>query len=183
MAKLPETSPAAGLLPLSHGGLTLSEGPARRMWMVQPYPGREAGLDAALRDAHGIGFPDANRSTGQRGGRLIWAGRAQALWIGTADPAPGLAQHAALTDQSDAWAFLKLEGAGAEAALARLTPLDLHPGVFKRGHAARAPLGHMSAIVHRRSAALEIFVFRSMARTAVHEIGVAMRSLAARAAV
>lgn len=181
MASLPARSAAEGLLPVRHGGLTLTEAPARRIWLIAPYPGREDALDAALRDAHGLGFPAPNRSTGREGMRLVWSGRAQAMLLADTDPAPGLAQHAALTDLSDGWAVLRLEGAGIESALARLTPLDMHPGVFKRGHTARSPLGHMQAVFTRLGSAIEVMVFRSMTRTAVHEIETAMRSLAARA--
>lgn len=95
-----------------------------------------------------------------------------------------LARHAALTDQSDGWAVFSLQGQGVEDVLARLTPLDLNRGVFKRGHAARSLLGHMSAIFLRTGEnAFQIMVFRSMARTAVHELEVAMKAVAARAAL
>ena len=80
--------------------------------------------------------------------------------------------------------MLRLEGAGVEEVLARLTPLDLNPGMFKRGHAARSLLGHMNMVIARVGAeAFEIMVFRSMTKTAVHELEEAMKSIAARAAL
>jgi len=95
-----------------------------------------------------------------------------------------VARHAALTDQSDAWAVFSLQGHGVEDVLARLTPLDLNRAVFKRGHAARSLLGHMSAVILRTGEnTFEIMVFRSMARTAVHELETAMRAVAARDAL
>lgn len=113
---------------------------------------------------------------------MVWTGRNQAFVIG--DPPDGLDRHAVTTDQSDGWAILLLGGRHAEAALARLIPLDLRADVFPVGHAARAPLNHMSAIVMRTGAqAFEILVFRSMARTAWHEIEEALGALAARAAL
>ena len=66
--------------------------------------------------------------------------------------------------------------------LARLVPVDL--AGLARGQVARSLLGHMMALLRRTGAQeLEVWVFRSMAATAVHEIGTAMRSLAARAAL
>lgn len=65
----------------------------------------------------------------------------------------------------------------------RLVPLDLRPAAFPVGRAVRAPLGHMSAILIREpSDSILVLTFRSMARTAWHEIEVAMHSVAARAA-
>ena len=66
--------------------------------------------------------------------------------------------------------------------LARLVPLDLRPASFADGAAARSLLGHMSLAIRRTGAAgFELLVFRSMAATAVHEIGAAMTSVAAQA--
>ena len=85
-----------------------------------------------------------------------------------------------MTDQSDGWAVMRLEGAGARDVLARLCPLDLRAPVFKRGHTARSLLGHMNASITRVGVnAFEIMVFRSMANTAVHELNEAMKSVAA----
>jgi heterotetrameric sarcosine oxidase gamma subunit len=67
--------------------------------------------------------------------------------------------------------------------LARLVPLDLRPAAFAVGMALRAPLNHLSAVLIRESAdSILILIFRSMARTAWHEVETAMRSVAARAA-
>ncbi len=111
---------------------------------------------------------------------MVWAGCGQALWIGTRAPDPKRAATAALTDQSDAWTVVRREGAGADDALARLTPLDLREGHFKRGHTARTLVGHMTAQITRTTKGFEIMVFRSMAGTLVHELHVAMQSVAAR---
>ena len=98
--------------------------------------------------------------------------------------APDLTGIAATTDQSGGWATLRLTGPAGAAALARLVPVDLSAAAFPLGHAARAPLGHMQAVLMRPAAdVVEVMVFRSMARTAWHEIEVALRALAARAAL
>ena len=177
MARLSERSAAAELLPLTAGSLTLAEAPARRIWSHAPDPGRER----ALHDALPQGFPAPNRSLGKEGARWLWSGRSQALWIGDADPDPSLSAHAALTDQTDAWCVVRLEGVGSEDVLARLCPLDLRVAQFKRGHTARSLIGHMTAQITRLPRGFEMMVFRSMAGTVVHDVHTAMVSVSARA--
>ena len=183
MVKLIAKTPAEGLLPLEINGLHLSEVVPEAVTSIMPYAGQEAAASALLQSLLGLDLPGPNRATGRAGARAVWSGRGQALLVGKAVDGT-LARHAALTDQSDGWAIFSLQGQGVEDVLARLTPLDLNRGVFKRGHAARSLLGHMSAILSRTGEnTFEIMVFRSMARTAVHELEVAMKAVAARAAL
>lgn len=183
MVKLVAKSPCEGILPFEINGLNLTELARGRITSVAPYAGQEAAASGALKSLIGAELPAPNRSTGREGARVVWTGAGQAMVIGTAVD-PSLAQHAALTDQSDAWVTFRLQGQGVENVLARLTPLDLNPGVFKKGHAARSQLGHMNAVFLKVAAdAFEIMIFRSMARTAVHEIETTMRAVAARTAL
>lgn len=177
MASLVEMTPCRGMEPVTIGGLTLSEVLPGRITSLSPL--KDAAPDA-LKQAHGMGFPAPNRATGKAGARAVWTGRNQAMLIGPA-PDPALMADFVLTDQSDAWAVLRLEGAGWRDVLARLTPLDLREGQFKRGHTARSQLGHMNMSLTRAGAeVVEIMVFRSMAETAVHELTQAMIGVAAR---
>jgi sarcosine oxidase subunit gamma len=170
------TSPAAGLLPLHHGTVVLSEAEPSRITSVAPFAGKEKTVSAALTKAIGAGFPAPNRMTGSAGARIVWTGPGQAMVLG---PEIAVGQ-AALTDQSDAWAWLVLEGSDAREVLARLTPVDLRDRVFEVGHAARTLLFHMTATLMRTGPERwEILVFRSMAKTAVHDLQEAMRSVAA----
>ena len=183
MVKLVEKTPADGLLPIEINGLKLSEAVPDAITAIMPYDGQESAASDLLNATAGMAFPGPNRSTGGQGARAVWTGRGQAMVLGGPVDS-SLARHAALSDQSDAWAVLRLEGQGVEDVLARLTPLDLNPGVFKRGHAARSLLGHMTAVyVKTASDAFEIMVFRSMARSAVHELETVMKGVAARAAL
>lgn len=126
----------------------------------------------------GMGFPSPNRTTGKEGARCIWAGQGQAFLLG---PAPGVIRGAAISDQSDAWAVMRLQGVDAEQVLARLVPVNLTAGSFRRGHTVRTMINHMSASITRTGVdTFDIMVFRSMAATAVHELAEAMKSLAAR---
>lgn len=183
MVKLVAKTPAEGILPIEVNGLSLSEVVPELITSVMPYDGQKAAASDLLKATAGLDLPGPNRTTGQDGARAVWTGRGQAMVLG-APVDPSLARHAALTDQSDAWAVFRLEGQGVEDVLARLTPLDLNPGLFKRGHAARSLLGHMTAVfVKPADGVFEILVFRSMARSAVHELETAMKAVAARAAI
>lgn len=180
MAELIAKSPCAGLLPLTVGGLTLSEETPAAMTSVAPYQGQMDDLGAAMKAAHGMGFPAPGRSTGKAGNRAIWFSRDMALLMGPAADA-SLADHAALTDQSDGWAVVRLEGEQAAEVLARLTPADLRPSVFKRGHTARSEVAHMmGSITKIGDSAFVVMVFRSMAQTLVHDLKTAMEAVAAR---
>lgn len=169
VADLISRSAAHGLLPIGIGSVTLSEleGP---ITSVAPFRGKAKAVKETLG-----GWPAPNRSKGA----VVWSGRNEAFVLGNCPDLTGLA---ATTDQTDAWAHLLLEGADMAQVLARLCPLDLNPSVMKNGHAARSLLGHMNALYWRRGKAkMEIFVFRSMARTAIHELERAMTGIAARA--
>lgn len=169
-----------GLLPLTAGTVTLSEEPFAPLTSLMPYKGRDKDLSAALEAAHGVKLPGVNRSASKAGTSVIWFGRGQYLLIG-AEPGAALADHAAVVDQTDAWARVRLDGAGAEAVLARLVPVDLRAAVFKRGHTLRSPLQHMMASVTRTGVnAFSVMVFRSMAGTLVHDLKTAMEGVAAR---
>ncbi len=171
----------AGRAALTLAGVTLAEADLGQITSVAPFMGQDKALAGALK-ALGLSFPAPNQVSSKGGVRLVWTGRDQAFLIGAAPQ--GLDGLAALTDQSDGWAALRLDGPGAGDVLARLYPLDLRAAAFPVGRVARAPLNHMSSILMRPGPqSFEMLVFRSMARTAWHEAEVAMRALAARAAL
>ncbi|MGB5556775.1 MAG: sarcosine oxidase subunit gamma [Paracoccaceae bacterium] len=177
MANLIAKTACAGLLPISAGTCALTEMTPEAITSIAPAKGQQRLVSEALKKAYGVAFPAANRATGKQGARVIWSGAGQAFVVG---PAPKPIKAAAVTDQSDAWAVMRLEGADAEAVLARLLPIDLRAASFKRGHTARTMLFHMSCSITRVGAnVFDIMVFRSMAKTAVHELSTAMRSIAA----
>ncbi len=67
--------------------------------------------------------------------------------------------------------------------LARLVPLDLAGAAFPAGTAARSLLRHVPLLIVAGEAGFELLVPRSYARTAVEELGAAMRGVEARAAL
>ncbi len=180
MTDLKATSPCAGLAPTTIGRCTLSEVEQRTMTSIAPFRGAEAQVDALLKAGSGLGWPELNSSLMSDTARISWFSRGQAILIGVAAD-PALGAHAALTDQSDAWAVVRLEGEAAEAVLARHVPVDLRLQSFGIGATARTELAHMMASVTRVGpSAFEVMVFRSMARTLMHDLKSAMEAVAAR---
>lgn len=142
---------------------------------ILPWPGRAAAVDAALK-ARGLGFPAPGTSLEVADARILWAGRETAFLIGM--PPPALAD-AAVIDLTDGWVGLGLSGAGSEAVLARLVPIDLRPGSFAGGAVARTLLGHVQILIQRRGNGFELMMMRSYLQSARHEVAGAMRRLAA----
>ena len=177
MANLIPKTPLAGQVALSVGGVTLFEAPLASMQSLAVVRGQEKALGKALK-AMGLPLPAPNSCFQKDGSLIVWTGRDQAFLLGAE---PVALSGAVMTDQSDGWARLRLEGPGAGDVLMRLVPLDLRSTA--PGWAARAPLNHMQAILLCAGAGqIDILVFRSMAQTAWHELASAMQMLAARAA-
>lgn len=169
-----------GRAPLDIGGTVLMELDAGAIASIQPYPSQDKAVAKVLKPL-GFAFPAVNSFAAREGALIVWSGREQALLIGAECPDFGSA--AAVTDQSGAWVTLSLAGPAAEAALARYVPMDLRLSAFPVGAAARTPLYHMSMVLLREAEdGFRLMLFRSMARTAWHEIEVALKTLAARAA-
>lgn len=183
MVNLIAKTPCEGLLPLSHGGVELAEAAPDRVTSVMPYVGRDGAASEQLSQAHGLSFPAPGRVSEAGGMRAIWSGAGQALVLG-GEVEASLAQSAALTDQSDGWAVLRLSGEGVEDVMARLTPIDLNAAVFKPGHTARSLIAHANAVITRLERdCFELMVMRSMAAWVVHEVAGAMQRAAAKAAL
>lgn len=182
MAKLITKSATEDRLPLTVGRLTLADATPKRLTAIAPWPGSVAAAGEVLQGI-GLGWPAPDRAVGGPKGWALWSGRDQAFLADLAPPA-ALNKLAAVTDLADAWVALKLTGPDAEAVLARLVAVDLSARAFPEGATARTGLGHMMALLHRSSPrSFTIYVFRSMAGSAIHEVEVAMNALASRAAV
>ena len=169
-----------GRKPLVIAGTTLSQVDPGAVTSIAPFPGQDKAVAKALKPL-GISFPDVNRFTEKGDARIVWTGRDQAFLIGA--PCPDMGAAAAVTDQSGGWVTLSLAGPEAEVALMRYVPMDLRLAAFPVGTAVRTPFYHMAMVLMRVSdQGFQMMLFRSMARTAWHEIEVALRTLAARAA-
>ena len=176
-----------GLLPLQIGELNLREVLPEYVTVLAPFKGQQHAVSAALKKAHGIELPAVNRAVGKEALRVVWFSQGKWAVLGPDLGVKfkfGISKMAALLDQSDAWAVVRLDGAAAEQVLARLVPVDLRQPVFKRGHTLRTDLSHMMASITRiGDKSFQIMVFRSMAETLLHELQTAMENVTARQAV
>ncbi len=162
------------------GGVTLAEVQVGPITSIAVLPGGTKAVAKGLRPL-GLSMPEPNSFHERKGARIVWTGREQAFLIGVDCPA---LEGAAVTDQSDGWTVLALSGPAAVDVLARLVPTDLRLGACPVGRALRTGVNHMNAVILRTGDyAFEIMVFRSMARTAWHELETATHMVAARAGV
>ena len=179
MPELIAKTALAGRAPLVRGATTLAEVDLGAVTSIALFPGQEKAANKALKPL-GLAMPAPNSMAVKDDAMIVWTGREQAFLIGV--DAPDLGAAAAVTDQSGGWAALRLTGPASADALMRYVPLDLRLQSFPVGRAVRAPLYHMNAVLWRGAEdSLTVMVFRSMARTAWHEIDEALVSLAARA--
>ena len=131
---------------------------------------RAAELDGLLSALVGIAPPRAPKTASGRDAALVWAGPHQWLCV-SARPdlvprlAAGLAGPAAVSDQSDARAVLRVSGPRIREVLAKGCPIDLHPRAFAPGDAALTAIAHIGVHIWQIDAVstYEAAVFRSMA--------------------
>lgn len=181
MPELIAKSALTGQAPLTLAATTLAEAAPGPITSIAPFAGQDKAVAKALKSL-GLVFPKPNRFSAKGPATLAWTSRDQAFLIGV--PVPADLTGAALADQTGGWVSLTLQGPNAAAALMRLVPLDLRAAAFGVGSCVRAPLNHMSMVLLRTGPdAFLILTFRSMARTAWHEIESALKTLAARAAL
>ncbi len=97
------------------------------------------------------------------------------------EPSAQLLLYAAVTDVSDVWCIVDISGPEVRDVLERVTPLDMRIESFKTGMTQRSMLMHMQASISCLGKShFRLMVFRSMALTVVHDLAVAMESVAAR---
>jgi len=160
VAKLIAKTPCDGVLPLKIGTLTLEEVVIDKAVSVAPFKGQEKTVAAAMP----VAFPKPNRVSGTDP-RAIWIGPGQALLIGgEVSDVP-----AAVVDQTDGIAVVRISGAQVKDVLARQVPVDV--AAMKPGHTARTLIGHMTGSVTCVGRdKFELIVMRSMAGTLVHDL-------------
>jgi heterotetrameric sarcosine oxidase gamma subunit len=162
---------------LQLGTVTLAEADVGPITSIAVYPGGEKAVAKTLKGL-GLAMPAPSTFMEKKGVRIVWTGRDQAFLIGIAPPE---IEGAALTDQTDGWSTLALSGAGVVDVLSRLVPVDLRLAAAPVGTALRTQVNHMNALILRTGDhAFDIMVFRSMSRTAWHEMETTMSMVFAR---
>jgi sarcosine oxidase subunit gamma len=163
---------------LQLGTVTLAETDVGPITSIALFPGGAKSVAKGLKTI-GLEMPSPSTFIEKNGARIVWTGRDQAFLLGVAPPP---IEGAALTDQSDGWTTLSLSGAGVTDVLARLVPVDLRLSACPVGTALRTQVNHMNAVILRAGDhAFDIMVFRSMSRTAWHELEATMSMVLARA--
>lgn len=155
----------AGIVVTGLGGFGLAS--------VIAAPGGSAALSRTFETRLGLALPTAPRIVRGPAHDAIWAGPDQ--WLLRAASRDGfaglldeLSAHAALSDQSDARAALRITGPRVRDVLAKGVMLDMHPDVFTVGDAALTNVAYIGIHLWRledtsEGPAFEITVPRSMA--------------------
>ena len=133
--------------------------------------GGEAALLALARARYDLDLPMAPCVARNATHAFVWAGPGQ--WLLVAEQREGLAELselAAVSDQSDARAALRLSGPKVRDMLAKGCMIDLHPAAFPPGAAAMTSVAHIGVHLWRVDAGadggdamFDILVGRSMA--------------------
>ena len=167
--KLLEKSAAEGLLPIKVSNTSIVEVDDLILTSITPLKNKADKLADLLKKSHGLSLPNKGRSTGREGGRALWFGQ-HTLLVGP-KPDGKLSKFGILTDQSDAWVTLRMNGDLIEDALMGLCPVDLRMKEFKRGNVVRTSLQHVNVTLHRIGPnTIDLYGFRSMAQTICHEL-------------
>jgi heterotetrameric sarcosine oxidase gamma subunit len=141
---------------------------------IAPLPGRAAELRSLI-EARGLKLPPVGRVAGTdewmvlcvRPGRWLWVGPRQEAGASAAEWEKACAGVATVVDLSSALKVYALTGSAVGEVLARGCRLDLNPGVFAAGRAARTLMAQVSVILARGDSGMMLL---TPATTAQHFI-------------
>lgn len=130
-------------------------------------------LSRAVKDRFGLDLTSGPAVVWSESHKLVWAGPGQWLLLATSRPGfhadlGALSMVAAVADQSDGRAVMRLSGGGVRKALAKGCMVDLHPSAFPVGMTALSVIAYVGLQLWRleddaHGAVFEIMVPRSMA--------------------
>lgn len=176
-------SPFAGLLHAvgSGGGVTVGDRDGLGLASVMALKGQATVIAERLASSYGLVLPyDPSRFVA---GDVAIIGTGPGRWLATKDGAANaLAEDlvtlldgvAAVADQSDGYAVLRLHGPELRQVLAKGVAIDLHPEAFPVNGAAVTAIAHIGVTLWRLDDAadgnpvFEIALFRSMAGSFMH---------------
>jgi sarcosine oxidase subunit gamma len=128
--------------------VVLKERRGLKLCVIAALGGQEPQIEEAVRNLTGLELPRGPKRVTAKGLALI--GTAPGQWLAVAGDADArqmldalvkhLTGHAAMTEQSDSKAVIRLSGQRTREVLAKGCSLDLHPRVFKPGDAATTPI-------------------------------------------
>ena len=180
MVDLYKTPAAASALPLEIGTVYAEE-VETSLFLVAPFDKKSRQAAAVLYAEMGMQWPETHKLRRTGASYAFWFDHAHIALMGIQPPVKIL-QYAAVTDISDGWCVVDISGPNVRDVLVRVTPLDMRVKSFKMGMTQRSMLMHMQASISCfGKSKFRLMVFRSMARTLVHDLVIAMESVAARA--
>ncbi len=172
---MPKAALGPGLVASERDGLGIASLSVRR--------GQRAVLQERVTTAFAVPLPHGARR--QAAGDIAFAGTGPGTWLVTGERAANalsatvkaaVGDAGSVTDQTDAYALLRLEGPALRTTLAKLVPIDIHPRAFKVGDVAATVLAQMGALLwrldddHDGGAVVEVAVYRSFAESFRHEL-------------
>lgn len=138
--------------------------------------GRREALAAKVKTLYGLDLPI--RPGRVAAGTASFVATGPGAWLAVSEAGPeGWAETltaqleglASVSDQSDGYVAIRLEGPAVIDILAKGVFLDLHPSVFPIGAAGGTTLAHMGVILWRREGlAFDLLTFRSFAASLWH---------------
>ena len=180
MVDLYSTPAAATALPLKIGTVSTVE-VETSLFLVAPFDKKSRQAAAVLYAEMGLQWPETHKLERTGASYALWFDHAHIALMGIHPPAKIL-QYAAVTDVSNGWCIVDISGSNVRDVLARVTPLDMRVKSFKTGMTQRSMLMHMQASISCfGKSKFRLMVFRSMALTLVHDLTMAMESVAVRA--
>ena len=179
MVDLTAVNPMRGAISLKIGTVAVEE-VQTSLFTVGVHKEISKKLLNTMKSVTGMDWPNVCQIKSKDNISLMWFDHTHVAIMGV-KPTLQLKKIAAVTDVSDAWLIIDIDGIDARKVLSRVTPTDMREQSFKTGMTQRGDLMHMQASIscieeHR----FRIMVFRSMAQTLVHELTIAMKSVAAR---
>ena len=170
------------------GGVTIAEVTDLALVSAAVPLGGDAAFAKALVDGFGAARPATGQASPGRGDGVCVLGlqpdQVMILFPFGDIPSPDAAQSdmgaaAYVTDQSDGWAFLRVEGTDVSRALERICMLDLADGAFPVGTVARTVMEHLAVIILREAPDRFLLMSpRSSARSFLHAVETSARNIA-----
>jgi len=134
--------------PIEIGDSVLACSQPENILSIAPFKGQGMAVNDALKAVIKLALPSVGKIKSKKNARVMWAGQGQWFVVGDVGMeilTETLDAKAAVTDQSDGWVVLTLNGADASEVLARLCSLDLD--ALEKGQTARAEFAHMMSCI------------------------------------
>jgi len=180
-------TPALGGYREEFDGVTLSEQPQTAIVSIAVPRGGGAALAEAFRAGLGVDLPAPGTSVlSNDGAKRVYGMAPDQFFVVFDHDRPDAARvvdaalggTAYVTDQTDVWVTLRIDGPVAISALERICPIDLNARAFPEGRVARTVMEHLGTIILRDGPDIfTIFSARSSAGSFLHAVQTSIRNI------